>query len=135
MNVHNSGERRNAILNIASSNYSNKREILDRLAFDDDIDLSPEEVEVLRSLLKDDSRYIRSQTASLLARFSKWPDAHLLSAFDKEIERSAKITMFQTILELRGVPFHVALRETEHVEREGVEPSLEMIDQIVLQDK
>jgi hypothetical protein len=135
VSTHNPEARRNVILNIESLNYKDKRAILDELAFDDDATVSLEELQALRNLLKDESRYIRSQTASLLARFSKWPDSQLSSAFDRESERSTKITMFQTILELRGVPFHIALRETENIEREGIDPNFKIMEQIISQDK
>jgi HEAT repeat protein len=90
-------------------------------------------VEIFRQLLSSDmDELVRSRAALELGRHATWPDAVLVQALKADPDRLVRVAAFQSILNLR-VPWKVANEETSRLRASGVEPTMELVEQIVSQ--
>ena len=95
-------------------------------------ELEPEIVEKIRDLLINDSDSgVRIAAAYVLGHRSKLPEKTLIHALVFDLDKDVKISAFNALLSLAGVPYRSEVKVMERIRRGEIIPGLDQLKHIL----
>lgn len=95
---------------------------------------SPITAKVRQLLLTDTDDHIRIAAAFILGIRSKWPEPALVSALTNDSDEVVRISAFEALLNLAGVPYLVAQDQVKALELGIIQPTWADVQRIVAEN-